>query len=92
MAELTELVAQLWRVSRLWNWLESSVPHSQDLILINSVIEASLGEIERRGLLLGQLMSRAFHLVDAGERDFDVLRSAILDFGGERAVLVSRRA
>lgn len=55
------------------------MPSSRDLQLINSVIEACLDEAEQRGIVLTRATGRLFALVEGGERDFDVLKSAALE-------------
>ncbi len=54
------------------------MPQRQDLLLINAVIEASLDEAEARGISLTGATRRLFALVETGERDFEVLKSAVL--------------
>ncbi len=46
--------------------------------LINAVLEASFPEMERRGLALFQTVRALFELVEAGVRDFKVLKEAAL--------------
>lgn len=54
------------------------MPQRHDLLLINAVIEASLDEAEKRGIALTGATRRLFALVESGERDFEVLKAAVL--------------
>lgn len=54
------------------------MPQNQDLLLINSVIRASMDEAEARDIPLSGATRRLFVLVEAGKRDFEVLRAAVL--------------
>ena len=55
------------------------MPTRQDLLLINAVLEASLEEAKARDISLAGATRRLFALVEAGERDFEVLKAAVLE-------------
>lgn len=57
------------------------MPDTKDLALINAVIAASLAEAEEHGISLTGSVRRLFELVNAGERDFEVLKAAVLNSG-----------
>jgi hypothetical protein len=54
------------------------MPERQELLLINAVIEACLNEADARDIPLLGVTGRLFKLVEAGERDFEVLKAAAL--------------
>lgn len=54
------------------------MPERQELLLINSVIEACLKEADARDIPLLGVTRRLFALVEAGERDFEILKAAAL--------------
>jgi hypothetical protein len=49
------------------------------LLLISAVLDASLDEMQKRGLSLGSATRRLFALAESGERDPEVLKAAVLD-------------
>lgn len=51
----------------------------KDLRLIATVIETTFDECEKRGLALSGVTLRLFALVERGERNFEILKSAAIN-------------
>ena len=54
------------------------MPHRKYPMLVNAVLQATLEDIETRGISLARNTGRVFKLVEAGETDFEKLKQAAL--------------